>query len=285
MPHIPFEKLYHTEFYISDTVAKPQYWVSRGNCYNALDTPKISHTLLWMKNCSAVITDKTGTVITADKNQLVYTAKGTRYRVDFKDTGKGEEDTVVLHFQMTDKNLSDILPADRPFVCIKNVDSFLAEQIEKAVAECQKNVVCFPEVNACLYKILSVICQKQKRRTLKRKFAVILSGIELLEENADLSIEEIAERTGVSLCYFRRLFKEYSGETPISFRQHCRIEKAKGLLLSEEDYSVGEIAQMLGFSDIYHFSKTFKKFCGVSPATYKNNRGIPNAVTAKDGAS
>jgi AraC-like DNA-binding protein len=86
-----------------------------------------------------------------------------------------------------------------------------------------------------------------------------------LEQDSDLSITEIAKECGVSECYFRRLFQEYSGESPINFRQKHRIEKAKQLLLSDEHYSVGEIAEELGFSDIYHFSKTFKKFCGISP--------------------
>ena len=51
----------------------------------------------------------------------------------------------------------------------------------------------------------------------------------------------------------------------MEFRQRHRIERAKNLLLSDEQYTVGEIARELNFSDIYHFSKTFKKICGVSP--------------------
>ena len=69
-------------------------------------------------------------------------------------------------------------------------------------------------------------------------------------------------------CYFRRLFKEYSGDSPVEFRQKHRIEKAKQLLLSDEMLPVGVIAGELGFADIYHFSKTFKHYVGVSPAAF-----------------
>jgi AraC-like DNA-binding protein len=90
----------------------------------------------------------------------------------------------------------------------------------------------------------------------------------MLEQDSDLSLSEIAVKCGVSDCYFRRLFRQYSGESPIEFRQRLRIERAKQLLLSDEQYTVSEVAQELGFSDVYHFSKTFKKYCGESPKKF-----------------
>jgi AraC-like DNA-binding protein len=93
-----------------------------------------------------------------------------------------------------------------------------------------------------------------------------------MEDNPDMTIGEIARVCGVSEGYFRKLFKEYSGENPVYFRQKHRIEKAKQLLLLDT-YSVGEIAETLHFSDIYHFSNTFKKATGMSPQNYiKQNR-------------
>ena len=274
MQVIPFEKLYNTDFFVSEPIIKPQYWLQRGNCYSCIGSPKISHTLLWFKNSNGKIKNKNGTTIEIARNQLVYTSKFSEYTVYFENTNENKEDTYVMHFQLFDKNSDDIIPSEEPVVCIKNVDSIMAELIEKAAEEYNKNIVCLPEIKSNIYKILSVICQKQKRRTVKSKYACILTGIELLEENSELSISEIAKITGVSVCYFRRLFTEYSGESPIEFKQRHRIEKAKQLLLSDEDYSIGEISAILGFSDIYHFSKTFKKFCGVSPTkfifNYKN---------------
>ena len=128
-----------------------------------------------------------------------------------------------------------------------------------------------PEVVSIIYQLMATVCQKQKSRTTRKKFSCIRKGIDLLEQDSDLSITEIAAECGVSECYFRRLFQEYSGESPINFRQKHRIEKAKQLLLSDEHYTVGEIAEELGFSDIYHFSKTFKKLCGMSPNKFVQN--------------
>lgn len=268
MEFVSFEKLYHTEFFLSEVLAKPQHWAIRGNVYKALGKPKVSHTLLWFKNCSATITDSHGKVLEVAKNQLAYMAKGLEYIVRFHDTDPTQEDTVVIHFQMTDRQGNDLYASPYPMICVSNVDSSLALSIEMLVQECKNNVVCIPTLCGELYKILALICQKQKRRITRDKYACIRLGIQMLEQDSDLSISEIAAKCSVSECYFRRLFQEYSGETPMNFRQHHRIERAKQLLLSDERYTISEIAQELRFSDIYHFSKTFKKLVGVSPLKY-----------------
>lgn len=265
MKVISFEKLYNTEFFISEAMAKPQYWAGRGNLYSAIGKPKISHTLLWFKNCTATITTRDGKTIEIAKNQLTYMAKGIEYAIQFQNTDHDREDTVVIHFQMTDREGNDIAPILEPVVCMKNVDPAFGLAMDQLAQEFRKNVVCIPEAHAVIYRLLAEICRLQKKRTTKRNFAKIRTGIELLERDTEMSIGEIAEACGVSECYFRRLFLEYSGESPMTFRQHHRIERAKQLLLSDEHYTVGEIARELNFLDIYHFSKTFKKFCGVSP--------------------
>lgn len=270
MKLIPFEKLYNTEFLISEPIAKRQYWFQRGNTYNAMGKPKISHTLLWFQNCSAVITDISGKVLTVKQNQLTYMAKGSEYRVDFFDTDPSRADTIVIHFQMTDLNGEDIIPTTMPMICMKDVDLSFSMLINSMADEFKNNIVCVPELKSSIYKLLSAICQKRKKRAIKNKYTCIYTGIKLLEQNNDMKIGDIAEICGVSECYFRKLFKEYSGESPMDFRQHYRIEKAKQLLLSDEGLSVSEIAEELNFSDIYHFSKTFKKLTNMSPTQFLN---------------
>lgn len=265
---IPFDKLYSTDFIITEPMAKPQYWAVRGNFYSAIGKPKVSHTLLWFKNCGATIRDNKGNVLEVAKNQLTYMAKGLEYSVQFYDTDPAHEDTVVIHFQMTDRNGEEIAPILKPIIGLKSVDAALALDIDLLAEEYGKNVVCLPKIQAVIYDVLSTICQKQKKRTTRNKYACIRVGIELLEQDSNRSIEEIAAECGVSECYFRRLFREYSGESPMTFRQRHRIERAKQLLLSDEHYTVSEIARELNFADIYHFSKTFKNFCGVSPSKF-----------------
>ena len=73
--------------------------------------------------------------------------------------------------------------------------------------------------------------------------------------------------TDLSVVYFRKLFKDIMGISPIKYVQLFKIKKAKEMLIS--DYSsIGNIALMLGFSNIYDFSRTFKTHTGISPKKY-----------------
>ncbi len=268
MQIIPFERLYNTEFVISEPMAKAQFWGQRGNIYTSIGKPKISHTILWFKNCSAKITDKNGYVLNVKQNQVAFMSKGTEYIVEFTGGTPEREDTIVIHFQMTDNNGEDIYPVLKPVICIKNVDIDFALLIDSMAEEFKNNIVCVPKLKADIYTLLSAICQNQKRKSTKNRYTCILEGIKLMEANSDMKISDIAELCGVSECYFRKLFKEYSGESPMDFRQHYRIEKSKQLLLSDEGLTISEIADELNFADIYHFSKTFKKYNGISPNNF-----------------
>lgn len=273
MKIISFEKLYNTEFFIRDPSVKRQYWLYRGGVFDSLDRPKPSQTMIWFKNCSAELLLPGGERIDVAQNALLYAPKGTRYKILFCGEAKESEDVVAAHFQMTDRAGEDIIAAAEPLICLKNPELSVGMLFDALALECEKKVVCVPEVTAGLYQLLAQICQKQKKYTTRNRFSRIRKGIELLEGDHDVSIAEIAAACGVSECYFRRLFREYSGESPVEFRQKRRIERAKQLLLSDEHYTVGEVAAELGFLDIYHFSKTFKKICGVSPNRFLKSGG------------
>ncbi len=277
MKVIPFQDLYNTSFFIKEPIVKGQNWYNRNNFYNCIGKPKPTHTLLWFKNCSGKITDAKGDILDVARNQMVYMAKGLEYHIEFIDTDPEQIDTVAIHFQLTDASHKEIAPILTPFICIKNVEAPISIGVDRAADEFGKNIVCMPEITSVVYQIFAHVCHKQRKRIVKSKFKFIRDGIELMENNSDMSLNEIAKICGVSEGYFRRLFKEYSGENPVDFRQNHRIEKAKQLLLLDT-LSVGEVAEELHFSDIYHFSKTFKKIVGTSPQKYISEVQKKNAL-------
>lgn len=103
------------------------------------------------------------------------------------------------------------------------------------------------------------------------KYLIIEKSEKYLENNIfdnELSIKRLAEESNVSEVYFRKLFKEKYNVSPIKYINEARIDKAKQLLI-DEDNNVSEIATMCGYSDVYSFSRAFKKIIGVSPKKFK----------------
>lgn len=88
----------------------------------------------------------------------------------------------------------------------------------------------------------------------------------MIQENfrQELSVEELAESIGMSVSYFRRLFHEAYGYSPMQYIMNLRIENARDLLLSGE-VNVTEAARLSGFEDIYYFSTLFKRKTGSTP--------------------
>lgn len=84
----------------------------------------------------------------------------------------------------------------------------------------------------------------------------------------DLSLDEIAAQFGVSKFHLIRLFKRYADTTPMEYLQNLRMKRSCALL-STANCSVKEIAEQLGYSNPYHFSKMFKQHFGISPSDFK----------------
>jgi len=93
-----------------------------------------------------------------------------------------------------------------------------------------------------------------------------------LQENYHRNItnEEISERFLYHPNYLSNMVKSYTGLSLHRYITQLRLLNAVKLLESGEK-SIGEIAEVCGFCDIYHFSKCFKKEMGISPAQYRKS--------------
>ena len=85
------------------------------------------------------------------------------------------------------------------------------------------------------------------------------------------NLRELADTTNYSYNYLSNLFKEITGTTLQGYYHNRRLETAQ-LLLASEDFTVSEIAGMLGYSSVYPFSLAFKKKFGYPPSEVKKNK-------------
>lgn len=91
-----------------------------------------------------------------------------------------------------------------------------------------------------------------------------------LNENvySTVTISEICKKTSYSKAYIFRQFKNATGKSIIDYFTELKIDKAKQMM-REEELSVKEISEKLGFDTPNYFSKTFKKITSYTPTAYK----------------
>ena len=118
--------------------------------------------------------------------------------------------------------------------------------------------------------LLAVLHAAQAPYLPTRKQQRIAPVLEYISGNYHTQIKNdtLAALIGVSNVYFRKLFVQVTGMSPIAYVNSLRIERAKEMLKS--DYgSLSDVAQSLGYANLYDFSRAFKKRVGVSPSAYK----------------
>ena len=86
----------------------------------------------------------------------------------------------------------------------------------------------------------------------------------------NITLTYLSKKYGISISYLSSLIKE---ELQLSFSEYIaskRVRKAKELL-ADEKLSIEEIAEQVGYSDYFYFTKVFKKVAGISPSKYRKN--------------
>ena len=84
----------------------------------------------------------------------------------------------------------------------------------------------------------------------------------------NLNIEEYASSRGMSISWFIRNYKSYTGTTPLQYILDRRIANAQ-ILLESTDYSINEISNIVGYDNQLYFSRLFAKQKGISPKKYR----------------
>ncbi|WP_346909078.1 response regulator transcription factor [Faecalicatena orotica] len=85
--------------------------------------------------------------------------------------------------------------------------------------------------------------------------------------NPDLTVSSIAEHFQLNASYLGTIFKNVRDQSILQYITKARMEAAKKLLATG-DYLVSEVAAAIGYSDVFYFSKCFKKNFGCSPKEF-----------------
>ena len=120
------------------------------------------------------------------------------------------------------------------------------------------------------YEIIKIIQKHNKKYISTQQSEKINHAHEYIIENyrdKNFDYEKLCQKTGLSYSYFKELFISKYKMPPVKYLTQLRIEYAKELLITGR-YSIGEIAEMCGFENVYYFSTVFKKHTGTPPSKY-----------------
>jgi transcriptional regulator GlxA family with amidase domain len=85
-------------------------------------------------------------------------------------------------------------------------------------------------------------------------------------------VSQLAAKASMCVDHFIRVFKRHKGMTPGDYIVDCRIEAARGLLQSST-HNISQISELLGYANVYAFSKQFKERTGKAPTHYRVRTG------------
>jgi len=100
----------------------------------------------------------------------------------------------------------------------------------------------------------------------------------LIKENIDdsnLNVEMLADAVGISRVHMHRKLKELTNQSARDFIKSVRMKQA-AYILTNKKLTISEVAFAVGFSNLSHFSSSFKSFYGVSPKEYIKNNATEN---------
>jgi len=139
------------------------------------------------------------------------------------------------------------------------------QQNETAMQLMRRSLQCITlPFTACQVPACRFLVNDSEREKVMEATRVIAAHID-----QPLTIRELARKVAMNECYLKKGFKALVGKTIHEYQQGLRITKAKELL-QQEGQSVSDVANILGYSSISHFSTAFKKATGLKPCELLN---------------
>lgn len=100
---------------------------------------------------------------------------------------------------------------------------------------------------------------------------IVKNALEYIRENSreKLRLTDVADQVYVSQWHLSKLLNKHTGKTFSDILNGARMDKSKELLM-DPALRICDVAELVGFQDLAHFSRVFKKMEGMSAGEYRN---------------
>lgn len=236
---------------LTDNIGLQMVHFSKGQRYVKTNRPRFGISFCYSGQITYSMGGKT---YVSDPKHAVILPKGGTYSL------YGDEDGVfpLLNFDCEHFPCDTItvLPLVNPEACLRDFEKM-------------QSLILFSDNRLQVFSAFYELIDKLYREQLPQQ-NLLRPAIQYIEKHlgdADISNDQLAKEVGISEIYFRRLFSQQYGVTPRQYILNVRIQKAKQLLTSR-NCNIAELAEECGFTNVYHFCRTFKKRTGMTPTQY-----------------
>lgn len=174
-------------------------------------------------------------------------------------------------------NLTPVSEGGHPFSFFnlrdeqKDILRYLNAMVQEATSQSMSyELVCHNLLEILLIKILrhqhfDLEVEKQSKAT--KDISFIKHYLETYYHES-IQLEDLASMTHLSRFYISHSFKKEIGMSPMEYLIDIRIKESK-ILLRTTNYSISQVADIVGFTTPTYFSKQFRKSTGISPTDYR----------------
>ena len=220
---------------------------------------RVKYGFIYVVNGSLRYNFVNGTVkyITAKTGETVFIPQGTIYYTTYLENGT---EIKIVQFDIRRGDLPKYLRHPQ----IIEVPE-IAEQINSFFKPFSNHFTGHPfYYRSKLYELLWRI--DTSNTNIPTKFKKLQVALSKISENYHLNerISYYAELCNMSEVGFRRLFHQYTGLSPIEYRNDLRLENAR-IKLQSGEFNVSEVAEASGFSNLSFFIRLYKKKFGYTP--------------------
>ncbi len=200
-----------------------------------------------------------GGELTLATGDILYLPEGAHYRYTLNE---GLTECLQIEVEISVDGQRTAF-SDHPVKLSKNISQMreMLETLENGAGELEKNAAVFALLG-CLLR------NEDSSSSVSSRILPAVRHIDI-HYKEPLRMADMAALCHLSQSQMRRLFRSELGMSPIEYKNHRRMDAACNMLRYTYN-RISEIADTLGFDNVYIFSRVFRKYMGVSPTQYRN---------------
>lgn len=197
---------------------------------------------------------------------LIYPDQITYYEADQKDPWLYR--WIEFHGSISD-TLASSAGFSKASPVLSDTEGFPIGQALKRIVE-QGEIDFAKHMSNFWYFISTLISRNLQIRQLSQQELYIFKAEKFIKTNLHrtIKISDLSDTLGIDRSYLSRLFKRYKGVSTQQFILSAKLDAA-AQFLKNENFSIREVAQSVGYDDSLQFSKAFKAKFNLSPSLWR----------------